>query len=78
MKLVITKGTETIELKIAVKGDLSGEGKVTATDLSTLNQTVLKTITLQNEYRIAGDFDENSDLTATDLSTLNKIILKII
>lgn len=78
MKLVITKGTETIELKIAVKGDLSGEGKVTATDLSTLNQTVLKTVTLQNEYRIAGDFDENSDITATDLSTLNKIILKII
>lgn len=78
MKLVITKGTETIELKIAVKGDLSGDGKVTATDLSTLNQTILKTVTLQNEYRVAGDLDENNDITATDLSTLNKMILKII
>lgn len=78
MKLVITKDTETIELNIAVKGDLSGDGKVTVTDLSTLNQTILKTVTLQNAYRVAGDLDENSDITATDLSTLNKMILKII
>lgn len=78
MKLVVTKGTESIELQIAVKGDLSGDGKVTVTDLSTLNQTVLKLISLQNEYRIAGDLDENNNITATDLSTLNKMILKII
>lgn len=78
MKLVITKENETIELKICVKGDLSGDGKVTVTDLSALNQTVLKTIALQNEYRVAGDLDENTNITATDLSTLNKIILKIL
>lgn len=78
MKLVITKGTETIELKIAVKGDLSGDGKVTVTDLSALNQTVLRTISLQNEYKVAGDLDENTNITATDLSTLNKMILKIL
>lgn len=78
MKLVITKGTESIELNIAVKGDLSGDGKITVTDLSTLNQTILKTVTLQNEYRVAGDLDENNDITVTDLSTLNKMILKIL
>lgn len=78
MKLVITKGTEAIELKIAVKGDLSGDGKVTVTDLSTLNQTILKTVTLQNEYRMAGDLDESKEITATDLSTLNKMVLKVL
>lgn len=78
MTLIVTKDKEKIELKIAVSGDLNGDGKVTATDLSTLNQTILKTATLENEYKIAGDLDENDKITATDLSTLNKMILKIL
>ena len=65
-------------MKIAVMGDLTGDGKVTATDLSTLNQTILKLITLENEFYIAADLDENNKITATDLSTENKILLKLI
>lgn len=78
MTLKVTKDEENIELKIAVMGDLSGDGKVTATDLSTLNQTVLNIITLENEYKIAADLDENEDLTVTDLSTLNMMLLGIL
>ena len=78
MTLEVTKDEEKIELKIAVMGDLSGEGKVTATDLSTLNQTILKLVTLENEYKIAADLDENDNLTATDLSTLNQMVLKLL
>lgn len=70
--------TEKIELTVAVSGDLNGDGKVTATDLSTLNQTILKLVKLENEYKIAADLDENDKITATDLSTLNKILLKIL
>ena len=70
--------TEKIELKIAVSGDLNGDGKVTATDLSTMNQTILKTTKLENEYKLAADLDENNNITATDLSTLNKMLLKIL
>ena len=78
MKLTVTKDKEKIELKIAVSGDLNGDGKVTATDLSTINQTILKTTKLENEYKLAADLDENDNITATDLSTLNKMLLKII
>lgn len=78
MTLKVTKDEENIELKIAVMGDLSGDGKVTATDLSTLNQTVLSIITLENEYKIAADLDENENLTVTDLSTLNMMLLGIL
>lgn len=78
MTLRVTKDEENIELKIAVMGDLSGDGKVTATDLSTLNQTVLNIITLENEYKIAADLDENENLTVTDLSTLNMMLLGIL
>ena len=78
MKLIVTKDEEKIELKIAVSGDLNGDGKITATDLSTMNQTILKTIKLENEYKLAADLDENDNITATDLSTLNKMLLKIL
>ena len=78
MTLEVTKDEEKIELKIVVMGDLNGDGKVTATDLSTLNQTILKLVKLENEYKIAADLDENDNLTATDLSTINKILLKIL
>ena len=59
-------------------GDLSGDGKVTAQDLSTMNKVILKTITLEDEYKIAGDLDENEEITATDLSTINKMVLRIL
>ena len=78
MKLTAIKDKEKIELKIAVSGDLNGDGKVTATDLSTINQTILKTTKLENEYKLAADLDENNNITATDLSTLNKMLLKIL
>ena len=78
MKLTAIKDKEKIELKIAVSGDLNGDGKVTATDLSTMNQTILKTTKLENEYKLAADLDENNNITATDLSTLNKMLLKIL
>lgn len=78
MILQITKGQEKIELKIAVNGDVSGDGKVTAQDLSTINKAILKTIILEDEYKIAGDLDENEKITATDLSTINKMVLKML
>lgn len=76
MTIKITKEEEKIELKIAVMGDLSGEGQVTAQDLSTLNQRILEIVTLENEYKIAADLDENNNLTVTDLSEMNYMCLE--
>lgn len=77
MTLEIVNENEVIELKIAVMGDVDGDGRVTATDLSTLNQAILKIVTLEDEYKIAGDLDASESVTATDLSTLNKMVLRV-
>ena len=76
--MTIELQNEKKEIKIAVVGDLDGNGKVTATDLSTLNKAILKTVTLEGEYKLAGDLDESGRITATDLSTINQMVLKII
>ena len=78
MKMTVELQNEKKEIKIAVAGDLDGNGKVTATDLSTLNKAILKTVTLEGEYKLAGDLDESGRITATDLSTINQMVLKII
>lgn len=78
MTLEVIKEEEKIELKIAVMGDVSGDGKVTAQDLSTINKAILKLLTLEDEYKIAADLDDNDKITATDLSTVNKIILNVL
>ncbi len=78
MKLIVTKGEEKIELKIAVMGDLSGEGKVTAQDYSEINRALLGTNALENEFMIAGDIDESGELKATDFSDINKMLLGIL
>ena len=46
MKMTVELQNEKKEIKIAVAGDLDGNGKVTATDLSTINNTILKNIKL--------------------------------
>lgn len=78
MTLQVTKDEEKIELQIAVTGDLDGNGKITATDLAAINQTVLGEVELENEYALAGDFDENKKFTATDLAQLNQLLLESI
>ena len=78
MKIQVTRKTEKITLTAVVMGDLDGNGKVTITDLSVLNQTLLQTTTLENEYKIAADLDENNNITVTDLSTINKMLLGIL
>lgn len=75
-KAIVEKNGETYEYEIAVRGDLDGNGKVTATDLSTLNQVLIKKIKLEGIKAIAADIDGNEKITATDLSTLNQAVIK--
>ncbi len=78
MTLVVTKDDEKIELKIAVMGDVDGNGKVTISDFATINKVLAKISTLKNEYKIAGDLDENGNITISDFATINKILAKLI
>lgn len=76
MTLKVTKDEEEVILKIAVIGDLDGNGKVTITDLSELNKSIIGTKKFQAEYAIAADLNKDNKLSITDLSMLNKILLK--
>lgn len=77
MKVQIDMYGETKEFYIVVMGDFSGDGKVTAQDLSTINKAILKILDLDEISTLAGDIDENEKLTATDLSEVNKILIKV-
>ena len=76
MTIQVTRKNEKITLTAVVMGDLDGNGKVTATDLSALNQAFLKIIKLEDAAFKAADLDDNNKLSATDLSTINNTILK--
>lgn len=77
MKVQINMYDETKEFYIVVMGDFSGDGKVTAQDLSTINKAILKILDLDEISTLAGDIDENGKLTATDLSEVNQILIKV-
>lgn len=70
MTIKVTKNNEEILLTAVVMGDTDGNGKITATDLSDLNQAILKVKTISDKAVFkAFDLDDNEKLTATDLST---------
>ena len=46
MKIKVTRYGQQIQLTAVVMGDLDGDGKVSAVDLSTINNTILKNIEL--------------------------------
>ena len=76
MTVIITKDEDEISLKLSVLGDLDGNGKVSVTDLSKLNQALTETITLEGEYKVAGDLDQNGKISVTDLSMINQILVQ--
>ena len=75
MTIKVRRYQEEITMTAVVMGDLNGDGIVTATDLSALNQTILKLTTIEGAVFMAADLDDNDKLTATDLSTINNAIL---
>ena len=77
MKIKIEKenSDEKQEIKLVVKGDISGDGKTTITDLSEVNHMVLEIGELKDEFKMAADIDEINKITITDLSEINHMIL---
>lgn len=75
MTLEVTKDKEKIELKIAVMGDLSGDGLVTAQDLSTIQGVFLEVVTLKDEFFVAADFEEINEMKISYMSEINQMCL---
>lgn len=76
MTLEVTKDDEKIELKIAVMGDLSGDGTVTAQDLSRIKDVLLEKDTLKGAYFVAVDFEEVNEIKTSYLSEINHMCLE--
>lgn len=72
----VEKNGETYEYQIAVKGDLDGDGKVSITDLSMMNQAIVGKKTLSEIVKTAADLDTSEKVSATDLSIMNQYITK--
>ena len=75
-KLQVTFKGEVHTYEIAVRGDLDGNGKITTTDLSIINQQILHKIELTGIRAKAADTDYNGRLTTTDLSMINQAVLR--
>lgn len=76
MRIEVTKEEEKIELQIAVMGDLSGDGEVTAQDLSRIKDVLLEKDELKDEYFVAADFDELNEIKTSYLSEINHMCLQ--
>ena len=66
-------GSET--LKIAIKGDTSGDGVINALDLLQVQKYILGTYSLTDVYAIAGDTSGDGVINALDLLQIQKDIL---
>lgn len=63
------------EVKISVKGDISGQGDIGVVDLSLMQQDLVDEITLENEYYRAADMDSNYNIDVVDMSMLQDYIV---
>lgn len=64
---------ETYE--IVVNGDVSGNGKITITDVAKIKKHIINTETLTGAYLKAGDVNGNDTITITDLAKIKKVVI---
>ena len=76
MIIKISYQDEEKEYVIVVLGDITGEGKITARDLSILKSSIIDKIILEGTLKKAGDLNGDGKITARDLSILKNIIIK--
>jgi len=78
--VAVTVGAEAVQqnVKICPIGDVTGDGKVTATDYSRLLAHVKKTSTITDTYMLAcADVTGEGKITATDYSRLLAHVKKV-
>lgn len=79
MQVKVVRKDEEISMTIVVMGDIDGDGKTTAQDLSETNKACLgiSEVKLTGARFKAADIDDNGKITATDLSEINRASLGI-
>lgn len=77
MHLRITNASGSETLKIAIKGDTSGDGVINALDLLQVQKNILGIYTFSGEYKLAGDTSGDGNINVLDLLQIQKSILEI-
>ena len=78
MTLKLTKGSQSISIKIVVTGDADGNGKITAADISSITNYRLGKLELTGAYLKAIDTNYDGKITAADKSKLTNIRLNLL
>ena len=66
---------ETRTFKIAVNGDVTGDGKVEFSDMIAINMHLLNRRTLQDEYFVAADVTRDAKVEFNDFLKINIYML---
>ncbi len=74
---IYENGTLVATRNIVVRGDISGDGKITIADLVRLNRHTLKVSVLAGEQLMAADVNNNGSVNIQDLVLVNRHILGI-
>ena len=75
-KVQINAFGETVEYKIVVTGDITGDGQADYNDMMKVNLHRLNRIKLQGEYFEAGDINKDGKVDFTDFIKINLFRLK--
>ena len=74
---VYENGTLVATRNIVVRGDISGDGKITIADLVRINRHTLKVSVLAGEQLMAADVNNNGSVNIQDLVLVNRHILGV-
>ena len=72
MKLIITKGENTKEFILVVRGDVNGDGDSNFNDMLQMNKHRLQKKLLEGAYLKAGEVDGQEGVTFRDMLKINK------
>ena len=75
MIIRIENELEKMESVVVVTGDINGDGKIKASDLSILKKSIVGNNTLEGPYFKAADFNLDKQIKASDLSKLKRLII---
>ena len=73
---VITDGGN--EYVAVVRGDVSGDGKINASDYVAVRRAILNQVTLSTAQELAADIDRNGKVQSKDYIVLRKFLLKLV
>ena len=73
--ITFSSGDNKLDLTVVIKGDASGDGKVTAFDYLKIKNYIMETGTLDGAYKEAADVDNNNQVTAFDYLNIKNYIM---